>query len=237
MKQNETEKRWNKKQQEVIRILGDPLDHRPQYQIAVDIGIAEETISRWKQDTEFIKEVNKEFSKNTKGARPNIYKALIREALKEKGFRDRKLYFELTGEYEDRKKLAGEEKLPIRIVSLPEIYNPELEEGTKTIREYLEKLKPEGREQIFELLEEVAKTRKEQQGKMSEILKENIRDRYRERGQSGSEAEAKEIGKLEADLDKMNTFFFAYIDTFQCQTIDEILDSMKQMIEEEGKKP
>ena len=95
------EKQWSVKHIKAILLLGNLDSTKPEYEIAVDVGIRPETLSRWKRKPKFMEAVNKLLDQHIKAARPAIWKRLVQMA-KGKSFLDRKLFFELIGEYKQK---------------------------------------------------------------------------------------------------------------------------------------
>lgn len=98
-------KRWNRKRIRAIFALADLDNKDPDYMIAAEIGIDRKTLYHWKRDPEFMKVVNQLMDRNIKSVRPAIMRTMAKEALGE-SFKDRKLFFELTGEYKSRQELS-----------------------------------------------------------------------------------------------------------------------------------
>jgi len=81
-------------------------DRKPMTQalLASELGVREETISRWKRSPEFAEAVIARARELLKSNLPEIYGALNREA--EKGsFQHIKLIMEMTGEHTDRQQI------------------------------------------------------------------------------------------------------------------------------------
>lgn len=96
-------KNWTPNQERFIDWLALPEDMRnPQFQsdIASELGVRQETLSRWKRDKGLTAEASKRARDLLKGDLPEIYGALKREA-KAGSFQHIKLALEVAGEHTD----------------------------------------------------------------------------------------------------------------------------------------
>jgi hypothetical protein len=89
------------KQQMVIDILGDPDDGRNQSEIARDLKMRPETLSRMKRIPGFMDAVNEMLDRNKRHARPSVWKQMVRHA-KGRSSADRRLYLQAVGDIKEK---------------------------------------------------------------------------------------------------------------------------------------
>jgi DNA-binding XRE family transcriptional regulator len=94
-----------------------------QAQLADDIGVREETISRWKREPEFKAAVIARARELLGSDLPEIYAALSREA-KQGSYQHIKLAMEMTGEYTPRQEVTGADGGSIKIQVEYADFNP-----------------------------------------------------------------------------------------------------------------
>jgi hypothetical protein len=81
----------------LIRALANPLEVRLDVELIRDLGVSEEQARAWMEEPGFRASVEKELERRRGEARPAVWRALIREALRG-SFQHIKLYLELAGD-------------------------------------------------------------------------------------------------------------------------------------------
>lgn len=115
MKKNEREKnasnpeesQFSPKQLKAIEVLSDPTDTRTQGDIARDIKVRPETISRWKKLPGFMEEVCRRLDEKRQHVRPMIWKTSYRHAV-DRSVHDRRLLMEAVGDIKAKHEHSGD---------------------------------------------------------------------------------------------------------------------------------
>jgi hypothetical protein len=113
-------KNWTPNQLRLIEWLATPGDVRTphtQGELAKEIGVKQETLSRWKSEPGLMETVGETARELLKKDLPEIYGALIREA-KDGNFQHIKLALELSEHYVEKKQLTGPNNGPIQVIQV-----------------------------------------------------------------------------------------------------------------------
>lgn len=108
---------WSATQRKYMEWLATPSDYRTpltQKALAVELGLNEKTLCRWKYLPGFIAEVNKIVDEHLADDFGAVVAALKREA-KRGNFPHQKLYFEMINKYIPRQEITGKDGGPIGI--------------------------------------------------------------------------------------------------------------------------
>jgi hypothetical protein len=81
----------------LIRALANPLEVRLDEELIRDLGVSQEQALAWMEEPEFQAAVDRQLQRRRGEARPAVWRALIREALRG-SFQHIKLYLELAGD-------------------------------------------------------------------------------------------------------------------------------------------
>jgi len=103
-KQKDTKWRPNPKQIKLAELLLNPEDRRTKTEKMKEADVSRKTFYRWMKDPRYIDYLNSQLEQYTNGELVDIWRALINQA-KRGSFQHIKLFFELKGQYVEKKEV------------------------------------------------------------------------------------------------------------------------------------